>query len=153
MEKIKEIISSHKNTFIIGVIVFFILILLALLLIIAPPISENNYGKRLVDESKYKVSSTKIDEIKDTISKEDGVAKVTYHKEGRVLNFTIELEDGVVLDTAKKYAEEVVNKLSDKNKKYYDVQIFLDGNDEKYPIIGYHSKGSDSFSWGNAGEK
>ena len=149
----KNFLSNHKGLFIIGVIVLFLVLIIGLIFVVAPPISGNNYGDRLDGESKYKVSSSTIDDIKSSIGDSDGVKKVTYHKEGRVLNFTISLEDGVVLDTAKKYAEDIIGKLSEKNLKYYDVQVFLDGKDDVYPIIGYHSKGSESFSWGNVGAK
>lgn len=152
MEEIKKFVKEHKKGCTIGGIAFLVLILVFFIFIVFPPLGNNNYGNRLDNESNYKVSNSKIDDIKDTISKEDGVNKITYHKEGRVLNFTIKLEDGIVLDTAKKYAEEITSKLSKKNLKYYDVQVFLDGKDESYPIIGYHSKGSEEFSWGNVGD-
>lgn len=151
MEKIKKFISAHKPACIIGGIVLILLLIILLIFMIAPPIGDNNYGDRLKHESKYKVSNSTIDEIKDTISKEDGVDKITYHKEGRVLNFTVNLEDGVVLDTAKGYASKIIETLKEKNLKYYDVQIFLDGEGDDYPIIGYHAKGSENISWGNVG--
>lgn len=149
----KKFLGNHKGLCIIGGMVLFLILIIGLIFVIAPPISGNNYGDRLDGEAKYKVSSSAIDDIKTAVGNSDGVKKVTYHKEGRVLNFTISLEDGVVLDTAKKYAEDIVSKLSEKNLKYYDVQIFLDGNDDVYPIIGYHAKGSEGFSWGNVGAK
>lgn len=149
----KKFLSEHKSIWIIGLILLFLAIIIGLVFMIAPPISGNNYGHRLDDEAKYKVSSSTIDDIKSKVSEADGVKKITYHKEGRVLNFTITLEDGVVLDTAKKYADEVVNGLEEKNLKYYDVQVFLNSNDDAYPIIGYHAKGSDHISFGNVGVK
>jgi len=152
MEKIKSFIQNHKRECLLGGVVFIMLILVLLIFIIVPPISDNNYGDRLKGESKYKITNNKVNEIKNTISKEDGVDKVDYHKEGKVLNFTIKLEEGVVLDTGKKYADELISKLDKKNLKFYDIQIFLDGKDDVYPIIGYHSKGSESIIWGNVGE-
>lgn len=152
MENIKKFVNTHKRECIIGGIILFILFILMLIFIIAPPIGENNYGNRLEKENKYKISSNTINDIKDTVSKEDGVNKVIYHKEGRILNFTIELDDDIVLDSAKKYADIVIDKLSKKNLKYYDVQVFLNSDNDKFPTIGYHAKGSDSYSWGNAGD-
>lgn len=147
----KKFFSDHKKICIIGGIILFLVLIVALIFVIAPPISSNNYGDRLDGESKYKVSSSTIDDIKSSVGEADGVKKVSYRKEGRILNFTISVEDGVVLDSAKKYADDIISGLDEKNLKYYDVQVFLDGNDDAYPIIGYHSKGSDGFSWGNVG--
>ena len=149
----KKFLSKHKAIWIIAIILILLALIIGLIFMIAPPISGNNYGDRLDDESKYKISSKTVDEIKSKIGDIDDVKKVTYHKAGRVLNFTIDLEDGVVLDTAKKHADELISKLDEKNLKYYDIQIFLNGKDEVYPIIGYHAKGSDHISWGNAGVK
>ncbi|MBR3362596.1 MAG: hypothetical protein IKG40_01570 [Bacilli bacterium] len=149
----KKFLKEHKKIWIIGGILLFLLVIVGLLFMIAPPISGDNYGHRLDEESKYKVTSSTINDIKSELEDTDDISKITYHKAGRVLNFTVTLEDGVVLDTAKKCADGIISKLSEKNLKYYDVQIFLDGSDDAYPIIGYHSKGSDHISWGNAGVK
>lgn len=153
MKGINNFIHNHKKGCMIGGGIFFGLILVFFIIFfIVPAFGSNNYGHRLDDEDQYKISSSNIDEIKDSVNSKEGVNKVTYHKEGRVLNFTIELEDNVALDTAKTYAKEITNKISKKNLKYYDVQIFLNSKAEAYPIIGYHSKGSKDLSWGNVGE-
>ncbi|MBR2832939.1 MAG: hypothetical protein IKE75_00610 [Bacilli bacterium] len=149
----KNFLNEHKKACIIGGIILFLILILALVFVIAPPISGDNYGDRLNNEKKYKVSSNVIDEIKSSVGTADGVNKITYHKEGRILNFTISVKEGVVLDTSKKYAEDIIGKLDEKNLTYYDVQVFLDGKDDVYPIIGYHAKGSEGFSWGNVGAK
>ena len=152
MKKITKFLGKYKLMSIIaGGLLFGIVLVFFIIYFVMPSIGDNNYGERLKDESKYKITSKQIDKIKDTVSELDGVSKITYHKEGRVLNFTIELEDGVVLDTAKNYAGEIISKLSEKNLKYYDVQVFLDSENDPYPIIGYYPKGGRSFSWGNVG--
>lgn len=152
MKKVTKFLGKYKLISIIaGGLLFGVVLVFFIIYFIMPSIGDNNYGDRLKDESKYKISSNKVADIKDEISKLDGVKKVTYHKEGRVLNFTIELEDGVVIDTGKNYAGEIVSKLSEKNLKYYDVQVFLDSEGEPYPIIGYYPKGGNAFSWGNVG--
>ena len=152
MKKLTKFIGKHKLICIIsGGVLFGIILVFFIIYFIMPSIGDNNYGDRLKDEKKYKVTTKTVDQIKNDVSKLDGVSKITYHKEGRVLNFTVVLEDGVVLDTAKNYAGEIISKLPEKNLKYYDIQVFLDSENDPYPIIGYHSKGTDSFSWGNAG--
>ncbi len=154
MRGIKKFFHKHKKGCIIGSSLFFgILLILFIIFFVVPAFGDNNYGHRLDDEDKYKVSSSTVDNIKETVGSKDGVLKITYHKEGRILNFTVKLEDNVSLDTAKTYAELVADKLSKKNLKYYDVQIFFDSNGDDFPIIGYRAKDNDNFSWGNAGER
>ncbi len=155
MEQILDFIKDHKKGLFVGLLV--ILVIAAIIFtvfLLAPPIMNgSNYGDRLDGEKKYKISTDVVDKIKTDVAKDDSVKKVTYRKEGRVLNFTIKFEDGVVLDTAKKVANQVIEGLSEKNLEYYDIQIFLDGDGDAYPIIGYHAKEAEGISWGNAGVK
>lgn len=155
MKLLNNLFKGHKiGCLVISGLVLGALLTFFIIVFIMPSLGENNYGHRLDDENKYKIESKVVDEIKDEISSKDGVNKVTYHKEGRVLNFTIKVENDVVLDTSKKLAEEIIGKIGEKNLEYYDVQIFLDADDsDKYPIIGYRAKGKESsISWGNVGE-
>lgn len=155
MKKINNLFKNHKiGCLAISGLFLGILLTFFIIVFIMPSLGENNYGHRLDDESKYKLEKNVVDDIKSEISSKDGVNKVTYNKEGRILNFTIKVENDVVLDTSKKLAEEIISKIDKKSLKYYDVQIFLDADDsDKYPIIGYRAKGEESsISWGNVGE-
>ena len=148
-----EFLKEHKKGVIIGICVFIaLLIFFFIIYFVMPSFSSNKYGNRLDKEAKYKVVNSKIDEIKDMVKEEDGVTKVTYHKEGRILNFIINFDDGYNLDSAKTIGAKVIESLSDKNKKYYDIQIFLNSDSEGFPTIGYKAKGDSELKWGNVGE-
>ena len=148
-----EFLKEHKKGVIIGICALFaLLIILFTIYFVMPSFSTNKYGNRLDKESKYRITNSKIDEIKSTIKEEEGVTKVKYHKEGRILNFIIEFDKGYNLDSAKTIGAKVVENLSDKTKKYYDVQIFLNSNSDGFPTIGYKSKGDSELKWGNVGE-
>ena len=150
----KSFFSKKRNWMVAALLfIFLLLIIFFIIYFIIPSFNDNNYGSRLDNENKYKIQTKVVNEIKSEVSKEEGVKEITYHKAGRVLNFTISFEKEMELDQAKKYADKVTEKLSDKNKEYYDVQVFLDAEGKQYPIIGYRSKGKDSgISWGNVGE-
>lgn len=155
MKKLNNLFKNHKiGCLAICGIFLGVLLTFFIMVFIMPSLGENNYGHRLDDESKYKIEKNTVDDIKSEISSKDGVNKVTYNKEGKILNFTIKVENDVVLDTSKKLAEEIISKIDKNSLKYYDVQIFLDADDsDKYPIIGYRAKGEESsISWGNVGE-
>lgn len=154
MKGIQSFINKHKKGCIIGVIVFFlILIVFFTIFFVIPSFGNNNYGNRLDGIEEHKISSSTVDKIKDEIKSKEGVTKVTYHNEGRILNFTITVDGNTKLDTAKEYAEEVIKGISKKNLKYYDVQVFLDSdeNTTDYPTAGYKHKTSDKLIWGNVG--
>lgn len=154
MKGIQTFINSHKKGCTIGVIAFFlVLIIFFTIFFIIPSLGTNNYGNRLDGIEKHKISTSSIKEIKDSLNSEAGVTKVTYHNEGRILNFTITVNSDTKLDTAKEYAAKVLDGISKKNLKYYDVQVFLDSDSDStiYPVAGYKHKTSDELIWGNVG--
>lgn len=155
MKKVTKFIKNNKKASIIGgIILIFVILLIILLMFMFPSISDNNYGDRLDDIESHKITESNISEIKEAILSKDGVSKVTYNKEGRILNFIITFDGTVDIDTAKGYADEVTDKISKKNLKYYDIQVYLDSKEEKdgFPNVGYRHKTAGDFSWGNAGE-
>lgn len=155
MEKFIKFIKAHKKGSIIGgIVLIFVILLIILLMFMFPAIGDNNYGDRLDGIEDHKIAKTTISEIKDSITSKDGVDKVSYHNEGRILNFIITLDGSVDLDTAKGYADLVVDGLEKSDLKYYDIQVYLDSKEEKegFPDVGYRHKTAKDFSWGNVGE-
>ena len=148
-----NIFTKHKLAWIITLCVIFVLLLVFFIIFfIVPSFGDNTYGHRLDDIEKYKIKSSVIDDIEDSLEGSEGVTKVTYNREGRILNFTIKVE-GIDLNKAKEYANLIPTKISKKNLKYYDIQIFLDSKDNQndFPIAGYKHKTSDVIVWGNVG--
>lgn len=151
----KKFIKTHKNLcaalgiFIVIFLIFFIIVF------IAPLFKTNKYGDRLDGIDKYKITDSMISDVKTSVKENDNVDKVSYHKEGKILNFVITLSSDVDMEEAKKYANSITDTLSDKIKKYYDIEVFIDTKEDSdvYPIIGYHSKGDEEFTWSNVGEK
>lgn len=154
MKGIQKFVNKHKKGCIITVVGVFVLILVFFtIFFIMPSFGNDNYGDRLQDIEKHKITNNTINDIKDSLSEKDSVEKVTYHKEGRILNFTITVNENTKLEDAKSYANIVTDKISKKDLKYYDVQIFLDTKNDSntYPIAGYKHKTSKEIVWGNVG--
>ena len=150
----KKFIKNHKSLSIaIGIFILLFLVFF-IVIFVAPLFKTNNYGDRLDDIEKYKVTNSMIDKVKDKTMENEGVDKVSYHKEGRILNFIITLDEEKDLDTVKGYANSITDNLNSKIKKYYDIEVFIDTKKESdiYPVIGYHSKGEEEFTWSNVGE-
>lgn len=155
MKGLQEFIHEHKKgCLIFGGVFLAILIVFFTIYFVVPSFGNNNYGDRLDGIEKHKVSSTTISDIKSDIKEFDGVTSVSYHIEGRILNFTIETDGTVSYDDSKGYAKPILDKLSKKNQSYYDVQVFLTSKEDVdgLPNAGYKSKNSSDFSWGNVGE-
>ena len=144
----KNFIKTHKKKCIIGGIIFLIVFLIIIIwLFIIPLFSNNKYGDRLDGIEEHKISSSTIDDIEDTLKENDKVINVDYHNEGRILNFDITVSNDMSQDDAKKLGEVILDKISNKNKKYYDISVSVDTKEdnENYPIIGYKHKTRDDF--------
>lgn len=144
---------EHKKGLLIGGgALFVIIIIFFVVFFIVPSFGGDVYGNRLDGIKSHKISNSNINEIKETVKDNEGVKEITYNREGRILNFIITFEDGYNIDSAKNVANKVIEKISEKNLKYYDVQIYLDSKSNGFPTIGYHSKGSENILWSYVGD-
>ena len=150
----KKFIKEHKKQCIIGGIIFLVLFFTIIIwLFIVPVFSNNKYGDRLKDIENHEISSSSIDKIENTLKENQQVKDVTYHNEGRILNFIITVSNEMTSDDAKKLCDTISENLSDDDKSYYDIQVLIDTEEENdnYPIAGYKHKTEDKFEYGRDG--
>lgn len=150
----KNFIKNHKRQCLIGGIIFLVLfIIISIWLFIVPLFSNNKYGDRLEGIEDHKISTSTVDDIESTIKENKMVSDVEYHDEGRILNFIITVSSEMSVDDAKALGDIILDKISDKNQEYYDIQILIDTEEENdnYPIAGYKHKTEDNFVYGNDG--
>ncbi len=148
----KKFIKNHKKECIIGTIAFLIIFFVIIIwLFIVPVFSNNKYGDRLEGIEDHKISSGVINDIESKLKENKMVNDVEYHNEGRILNFIITVAPDMSKDDAKKLGDTILDKISDKNKEYYDIQILIDTEEENenYPIAGYKHKTEGSFDYGS----
>ncbi|MBR3363238.1 MAG: hypothetical protein IKG40_04915 [Bacilli bacterium] len=146
--------KKYRKQIKIGLIVLFILLIISMVwLFIVPSFRTNKYGDRLKEINKHKITKEVIDKIKDKSSSNDSVLKIDYHKEGRILNFTVTVDSNFGVDQAKEFINGMIGEIIEDDQKYYDIQVFVDSNDksDNYPIIGYKNKNSDKIVYGNVG--
>ena len=151
----KNFIKKHKKACIIGGILILLFLIFFIVVFIAPLFSNNKYGDRLDGIEDNKVTKSMVNDVTDALSDNEGVTDVSYHNEGRILNFIVTISPDLSLDSAKTYANDVTDTLSKKIKNYYDIEVFFTTEEESdiYPVIGYHHKGAKEFSWSNVGER
>lgn len=148
----KKFFNEHKKQCIIGGIIFLVIFFVVIIwLFIVPVFSNNKYGDRLDGIEDHKISSSTIDDIENTLKENKLVSEVTYHNEGRILNFIITVSAEMKIEDAKALDDVILDKISDENKEYYDIQVLIDTEEENdsYPIIGYKNKSKDDFVYGN----
>lgn len=105
------------------------------------------YGNRL--DGKDKVALTSNNKSKITSALKDESKKVEIDEQGRILNVIITANDDTSRDDAKNLASKVLDQLKDDQKKYYDIQVFIQKDVEanEFPIIGYKHHTKDNFTW------
>ena len=148
----KNFFKTHKKQCMIGGIAFLVIFFLILIwLFIVPVFSNNKYGDRLDGIEDHKISSDTVKDIEDSLKENDKVTDVTYNNEGRILDFIITVSNDMSTEDAKKLGDTILDKISDDDKKYYDIQILIDTEEENdnYPIAGYKHKSEDNFTYGN----
>jgi len=152
---LKKLMSKKKKILIV-IIAIVVLVVLRLLYSMVASDTERLYGNRLNGMSKVELSKSELKDLVSSLETTDGVKKASYDQKGRIYNFIIEVEEDADLDKITDLSSNIVDKMSDKQKEYFDIQVFItcDGDSNKvkedFPIIGYRHKGSDAkFYWSN----
>ena len=147
----KEILKFIKKNsrLIVGIVIVVFLVIIAIMAknFFFPDDAEAYYGTRLEGIDKVKITDKKKEELKENFK--DSSKSVTVRLAGRIIYIDVKVNDDVSTDTARDLANKTLEKLSDEEKGYYDVQ-FLIGNDadkDHFPIIGYKHHAKQAISW------
>ena len=143
-----KFIKKHANLVVaIGVVVLLVVGLLILKNFLSPSENKAIYGNRLDGRKKVEISKDTMSKAESAIKDDAKTAKVRIA--GRIIEAMVVVDDGKSLDDAKAIGPKIVDSFSDKEKKYYDFQIFIskDGDSNQFPIIGYKHHTKDSISW------
>lgn len=105
------------------------------------------YGTRLEGISKVAVTNKEKTAVKNSIG--DAAKKVNVRTAGRIIDILIVVSKETSLEDAKKLGEKTLESFSDEQKKFYDIQIMIETDEEsnQYPIIGYKHQSRDAITW------
>lgn len=144
----KRFIKKHKVA-IVGIVILLIFVILLLILksIFFPNENKAIYGSRINGRKNVEISDSTKNKIKSDLSEMTSEAKVRVA--GRTVEVLYKVNNDVSRDDAKALGNKVLEELSDKEKNYYDVQIFVknDGNEAQFPIIGYKHHTNKDLVW------
>lgn len=146
-------IKKHKLLFI--VLILILILLIVGIAVVGPSLffSGNKvYGNRLDDIDNYKITDSNVNEITSAIKENTNVIEVEYSKSGKILNFKIKVASTTSIEESKGLTSVILEKISEENKSYYDIQVFLTCDADEsdiYPKIGYKHKISTEFVWSN----
>lgn len=149
MKKILKFIKKHKL-----LLLFVILLIVATVFAIKVFLIFNDkdetaiYGERLNGAGYVEIDTSKsTDKVKAKVG--DLASGVTVRLQGRIVNIIINLKEEVTRDAAKDISNQLLGEFSDKEKAYYDFQIFLNktNEDAQFPIIGYKHHTKAEIKW------
>ncbi len=133
----------------IAIFLVFVLVLVQLKNIFFPDQGGALYGSRLDGIEKVAIKKNTLKEIENALSKEESIAQVSTFTKGRLLNVIITMQDDASKETAREMPAKTLEHLQEKQKKYYDIQVFLQkkNEDASFPILAYKHHAKDSFSF------
>lgn len=142
-------LKEHAKVIII--IVAFILVVVVLFAIYNGIFVNNSskYGDRLKGIEKVELDSHMKKDIQDNVVTLNITSSVLVKLSGRIINVIATINDDIDVNKSKEIGNKVLEKLTDEQKKYFDVQIFVkkSSEDDKFPIIGYKHHNKDNITW------
>ena len=145
-----EFVKKNKLT-VLAIAVFLIVIMLLVQVknLFFPDEGGAIYGNRLEGIEKVKIDKTTKNSIIKNITS-DGIAKkATVRLSGRIIEVIIVVNEEASADSSKELTKKILDKLSEDEEKYYDIQVFIkkDSNTSNFPIIGYKHHEKENFAW------
>ena len=150
MKNIKKFIKKNKMTVIVVICCLVLTILIfAIKLTLFPNEAKAIYGDRLEGLNEAKIKNSDLEQIESNLKEKEGVEKVSTSFSGRILNVIITVKEDISLESVKSFPDEVDKALDEKQKKAYDVQVFINKtkDDDKFPVIAYRHQGGDHYSF------
>ena len=115
--------------------------------------SSSPYGDRLKDEKKYKISDDLKTEVKSTLESDESIKKASVRVSVRTIYISMEFNTGVSLEEAKGKADTALEKFSEDELGYYDVEFILTeesaDNSEGFTIMGAKNVNGSNIVWNN----
>ena len=115
--------------------------------------SSSPYGDRLKDEKNYKISDDLKTEVKSTLESDESIKKASVRVSVRTIYISMEFNTGVSLEEAKGKAVTALEKFSEDELGYYDVEFILTeesaDNSEGFTIMGAKNVNGSNIVWNN----
>ena len=153
MKKIKDLILRHKLLSAICLLALIVIIMMMYVFFNLFVGGSNKYGDRLKGIESHKVEKKEQEEVVSFLKEKNEVNDASIRIQGKIIYIHIEYTRETSLDTAKAIATESLAKISDDEKKFYDIGYYLtqvsDENqeDKGFVVTGNKSSELDSISW------
>lgn len=149
----KKLIKENKVLFVLAIILIIALILIAVgLFSYFYGNNKDKYGDRLNKVEEYKIKDTISEEIKSLY--DANVENVKVDIRGKIIYIILDVANGVEKNTAKSLANQALEKFTEEEKNFYDIQFLItctkeEAEEKIYPIEGYKNSSSINIVWTN----
>ena len=148
--------NKVKTIVIISVVVMVLAVIAIFGYIVYKNIFAGIESKRYEGLEQHVLSKEEIDAVKEAFSKVDKLEKIDVYTESnkgeksKIIKIYITLSDDVKFSTMKDTCNASLEKISEENLAFYDVEVFIESKKEdssEYPQIGYKHRTNEKFSW------
>lgn len=149
MKKLKDFYKNNRIYCILMLVSLFCFILMgsAVVIYFVNQATSDKYGTRLEDIDNYPVSK-ELAELETFYKGNDKVKKASVRLQGKIIYVRVEVDSKLNTDDMQAIATESLNKLSDEQKGYYELQFtFL--RDGYAPYSGSKAASKTVITWNN----
>lgn len=151
--------SKKKNNG-TGIIVIVVVLALAVMSLFGFIVYKNIFAS--VESKRYEgvdekvLTKDEINEVKDVFKDLEQLDSINVYIESnkneksKIIKIYITLSEDVDFDEMKKLCNSSIEKISEDNLAFYDLEVFLSSKNEEsevYPQIGYKHVSNEEFSW------
>ncbi|MDD2489752.1 MAG: hypothetical protein PHY26_00645 [Bacilli bacterium] len=107
------------------------------------------YGNRLQGITKNEIKEDLKNDIINNLTKNDEIKEAHIDIKGKIVNIVTNMKENAELDEVKLTLESILNKFSEEQLNYYDLQFYItwEENEERIPCMGYKSKKNTFITW------
>lgn len=147
LKKLKKFIIKNKvlSVLILLIILIFIFALVVIKIFVFPNYHTSKYGNRLDGIENVKIDDSRLDDIKNNFSSIEGFNFDGYRLSGKIINIYISITGDLSTDTIRDKCREIIKSFNEDEIKFYDFQFYVDGEGEKYPMMGYKNANSEDL--------
>lgn len=143
-------IKKHRTSLIVAMVCLILVILavVAIYKMFYPNSGDDVYGPRL--ENAVEIDNAVLEKTKEDIKNLGTVNTVTYHLSGPTMKFFVDVKNDTTVEQVKEMPKIILDNFSKTVTTYYDIEIYFtqkEGKDASFPIIAYHSKSAEQFSF------
>lgn len=146
-KKLKKFYKQNRIYCILMIVslLCFLLMGSAVLIYFVNQASSDPYGKRLQNIEKYQADK-EIKEMEKFYEDSKKVTKANVRLQGKIIYVTVEMEDSVKNEEIQNIATKSLDKLTEDQKNYYDIQ-FIFTRPKLAPYLGSKSSSKTLITW------